>query len=43
MEAAGGAVLDARRRPLRYNQRDSLLNGDFIAVGDPALTARLPA
>ncbi|WP_240099847.1 3'(2'),5'-bisphosphate nucleotidase CysQ [Thermomonas flagellata] len=43
VEAAGGAVLDARGRPLRYNQRDSLLNGDFIAVGDPALTARLPA
>ncbi len=43
VEAAGGAVLDARGRPLRYNQRDTLLNGDFIAVGDPALPARLPA
>ncbi|MFN3310514.1 MAG: 3'(2'),5'-bisphosphate nucleotidase CysQ, partial [Thermomonas sp.] len=30
-------------RPLRYNQRDTLLNGDFIAAGDPALPARLPA
>ncbi|WP_240126783.1 3'(2'),5'-bisphosphate nucleotidase CysQ [Thermomonas alba] len=43
VEAAGGAVLDARGRPLRYNQRDILINGDFIAVGDPALPARLPA
>lgn len=43
LEAAGGAVLDPRGRPLRYNQRDTLLNGDFIAVGDPALPAHLPA
>ncbi len=36
LEAAGGAVLDvATLRPLRYNRRDTLLNGDFIAVGDP--------
>ena len=43
LEAAGGAVLDPRGRPLRYNQRASLLNGDFIALGDAALRARLPA
>jgi 3'(2'), 5'-bisphosphate nucleotidase len=43
LEAAGGAVQDARGRPLRYNQRDTLLNGDFVAMGDPALRARLPA
>lgn len=43
VEAAGGAVLDPRGRPLRYNQRDTLLNGDFVALGDPALRARLPA
>lgn len=43
LEAAGGAVLDPRGRPLRYNQRATLLNGDFIAVGDPALPAHLPA
>jgi len=37
LEAAGGAVLDPRGRPLRYNQRDTILNGDFIALGDTAL------
>ena len=40
LEAAGGAVLDPKGRPLRYNQRDTLLNGDFIALGDPALPWR---
>jgi 3'(2'), 5'-bisphosphate nucleotidase len=40
VEAAGGVVLDPRARPLRYNQRDTLLNGDFIALGDPALPWR---
>ncbi len=40
LEAAGGAVLDPRGRPLRYNQRDTILNGDFIALGDPALPWR---
>jgi 3'(2'), 5'-bisphosphate nucleotidase len=40
LEAAGGCVLDARGRPLRYNQRDTILNGDFIALGDPALPWR---
>ncbi|WP_449446376.1 3'(2'),5'-bisphosphate nucleotidase CysQ [Thermomonas brevis] len=43
LEAAGGAVLDPQGRPFRYNQRDTLLNGDFVALGDPALRARLPA
>ena len=43
LEAAGGAVLDARGRPLRYNQRDTLLNGDFLAFGDVALRNSLPA
>lgn len=37
LEAAGGAVLDPRGRPFRYNQRDTLLNGDFLAFGDMAL------
>ena len=37
LQAAGGVVLDPRGRPLRYNQRDTILNGDFIALGDPAL------
>ena len=36
-------VLDPQGRPFRYNQRDTLLNGDFIALGDLALRARLPA
>ena len=40
VEAAGGQVLDPRGRPLRYNQRDTVLNGDFIALGDPALPWR---
>ncbi len=43
LEAAGGAVLDPRGRPLRYNQRDTLLNGDFLAFGDVALRDVLPA
>ena len=37
LEAAGGGVVDPRGRPFRYNQRESLLNGDFFASGDPAL------
>jgi 3'(2'), 5'-bisphosphate nucleotidase len=40
LEAAGGAVFDPRGRPLRYNQRDTILNGDFIAIGDSALPWR---
>lgn len=37
LEGADGKVVDPRGRPLRYNVRDTLLNGDFIAVGDSAL------
>lgn len=37
LEAAGGIVVDPKGRPLRYNQRDTVLNGDFLALGDPAL------
>ena len=43
LEGAGGLVLDAHGRPLRYNQRDTLLNGEFVALGDPKLRERLPA
>ena len=43
LEAAGGRVVDLRGRPLRYNRRDTLLNGDFLAYGDAALGAMLPA
>lgn len=40
VEAAGGVVVDPRGRPLRYNQRDTVLNGDFLALGDPQLPWR---
>ena len=40
VEAAGGRVLDPQGRPFRYNQRDTLLNGDFVALGDVALPWR---
>ena len=40
LEAAGGAVLAPDGRPFRYNQRPTLLNGDFIALGDPDLPWR---
>ncbi|MFC5740245.1 3'(2'),5'-bisphosphate nucleotidase CysQ [Dyella tabacisoli] len=34
LEEAGGAVLDLQGQPLRYNRGESLLNPEFIAVGD---------
>ena len=34
LEAAGGAVTTIDGDPLRYNERDTLLNPDFLAVGD---------
>ncbi len=40
LEGAGGAVLAPDGRPFRYNRRDTLLNGDFVALGDPALPWR---
>ena len=40
LEGAGGALLDPRGRPFRYNQRDTVLNGDFIALGDVGLPWR---
>lgn len=40
LEGAGGAVIDPLGRPFRYNQRDRILNGDFIALGDSALPWR---
>lgn len=36
LEAAGGQVLTLDGLPMRYNQRDTLLNPAFIAVGDTA-------
>jgi len=35
LEVAGGAVTNLDGTPLRYNQRDTLLNPHFIAFGDP--------
>ena len=43
LEGAGGAVLAPDGRPFRYNPRATLLNGDFIALGDIDLRDRLPA
>ncbi|SOD54712.1 3'(2'),5'-bisphosphate nucleotidase [Pseudoxanthomonas wuyuanensis] len=40
LEAAGGALLAPDGRAFRYNRRETLLNGDFIALGDPALPWR---
>lgn len=45
LEEAGGAVLRLDGTPLRYNTKDSLLNPEFIAVGDASQpwAARLDA
>lgn len=40
LEGAGGLLVDPRGRPFRYNQRQTLLNGAFIALGDPSLPWR---
>lgn len=40
LEGAGGAVVDLQGRPFRYNRRDTVLNGEFIALGDRALPWR---
>jgi len=37
VDGAGGAVLDLNGAPLTYNQRDTLINPDFIALGDAQL------
>lgn len=34
VEAAGGHVTDTDLEPLRYNQKESLLNPDFLVFGD---------
>jgi len=45
LDEAGGAVLDLAGQPFRYNRGESLLNPEFIAVGDSTIdwTARLQA
>ena len=40
LEEAGGAVLDLRGEPFRYNRGESLLNPEFIAVGDTSIDWR---
>ncbi|RBF27175.1 inositol monophosphatase family protein, partial [Xanthomonas oryzae] len=41
LHAAGGVLLACTSgKPFRYNRRDTLLNGDFIALGDPNLPWR---
>ena len=37
LEQAGGAVVDLAGAPLRYNAKESLLNPDFLACGDPSI------
>jgi len=34
LEEAGGAVLDLHGKPLHYNRGESLINPEFLAVGD---------
>lgn len=36
LEQAGGAIVSSDYQPLSYNQRDSLMNPDFISLGDQA-------
>ncbi len=40
LEAAGGAVIMLDGQPLRCNSKESLLNPDFLALGDPDLPWR---
>ncbi len=36
LRAAGGEIVDLNFKPLRYNQKSSLLNPSFIGLGDPS-------
>ena len=40
LEAAGGAVLQTSGERLSYNRKESILNPDFLALGDPDLPWR---
>ncbi len=40
LEAAGGHVTRLDGHRLRYNCRESLINGDFLAFGDPSVLPR---
>ncbi|CAM5314440.1 3'(2'),5'-bisphosphate nucleotidase CysQ [Rhodanobacter lindaniclasticus] len=37
LEEAGGAVLDFAGRPFRYHRGESLLNPEFVAIGDATI------
>jgi 3'(2'), 5'-bisphosphate nucleotidase len=37
LREAGGALMDLDGRPFAYNHRESLINPEFIAVGDPSV------
>jgi len=39
LEAAGGQVTRLDGHRLRYNCRESVINGDFLAFGQPAVLA----
>lgn len=41
VEAAGGTVTQLNGTPLRYNQKESLLNPGFLVCGDPGLANRI--
>ncbi|WP_281648424.1 3'(2'),5'-bisphosphate nucleotidase CysQ [Parendozoicomonas sp. Alg238-R29] len=36
VEGAGGVVLNGELKPLRYNDKETLLNPDFYVLGDPS-------
>lgn len=38
VEEAGGRILDLYLQPLSYNERDTLINPNFITMGDPELS-----
>lgn len=42
VEAAGGQVIRADGDPLTYNARDTLLNPEFLVIGDPGRAWPLP-
>ncbi|MEM9529675.1 MAG: 3'(2'),5'-bisphosphate nucleotidase CysQ [Pseudomonadota bacterium] len=41
VERAGGQLTDLNFAPLRYNQRDEVMNPDFLVFGDPAVADRV--
>ena len=40
LQAAGGSVMLTDGAPLRYNAKESFLNPDFVAIGDPGFPWR---